>query len=208
MVNGKDMNLYESAIIGMGQGGAGQMTPFQLALIASAPGNLEGKLMKPKIEADLAPQVFSQVLSPAQAREVRDIMSTVTEEAGGTAKRALAKVMAAGIRTGGKTGTADKDVPVYNPDGTVKKVTKRRKNADGEWVEYQDTVTFQRWDALFLCLAPLDNPQLAIAVAVEDVGGGGFGGTVAAPIAADIIFEALRLGLLGERRQAPERRTR
>ena len=47
--------------------------------------------------------------------------------------------------------------------------------------------------------------QLAIAVAIEDVGGGGFGGTVAAPIAADVIFEALRLGLLGERGPAPRR---
>ncbi|MBP9664937.1 MAG: hypothetical protein KBD94_09965, partial [Pyrinomonadaceae bacterium] len=79
-------------------------------------------------------------------------------------------------------------------------------NADGEWVEYQQTRMSEQWDALFICLAPIENPQLAIAVAVENVGGSGFGGTVAAPIAAEIIREALKLGLLGDRRPAPNRR--
>ncbi len=51
--------MYE----GYGQGLASQMTPFQMALIISAGANLEGKLMKPKIEADRPPEVFSQVLT-------------------------------------------------------------------------------------------------------------------------------------------------
>ena len=71
----KKLTLYDFGVEGMGQGLAGQMTPFQMALIASVPANMEGKLMKPRIEADLPPQMFSQVLTPQQAAAIRDIMS-------------------------------------------------------------------------------------------------------------------------------------
>src|SRR5882724_13411904 len=101
--------MYE----GYGQGLASQMTPFQMAMIISAAANLEGKLMKPKIEADRPPEMFSQVLSRDQASEIRRIMNMVTE--GGTATGAMAVVKAAGIRTGGKTGTAQKAVPIIDP---------------------------------------------------------------------------------------------
>ena len=59
---GKQVTRYDLALIGYGQGYAGQMTPFQMALAAATIGNLEGKLMKPKIEFNLAPQVFNQVV--------------------------------------------------------------------------------------------------------------------------------------------------
>src|ERR1041385_7453220 len=62
---------------------------------------------------DLAPQAFSQVLTPSQAAQIRHIMNMVTE--GGTGTSAMAPVLAAGIRTGGKTGTAQKAVPVIDP---------------------------------------------------------------------------------------------
>lgn len=197
IVNGKDISLYDFGVIGMGQGGAGQMTPFQMALIASAAANLEGKLMKPKIEADLPPQPFAQVLTREQARAVREIMSTVTEEPGGTGGIVRTKLGGTGITTGGKTGTADRDgVQVYNKDGT-KKTVKKRKRENGVWVDYDEPVKMTRWDGWFLAIAPLDNPQLAIAVVVEDIGDGAYGGTTAAPIAADVILKAAQLGLLG-----------
>jgi cell division protein FtsI/penicillin-binding protein 2 len=200
IVTGKDISLYDFGVEGMGQGYAGQMTPFQMALIAAAAGNLEGKLMKPKIEADLPPQVFAQVLTPQQAAAVREIMSTVTEEPGGTGGIVRAKLAGTGITTGGKTGTADKDnVIVYNSDGTRKMKKIRRKNEKGEIVEVEVPETFTRWDGWFLCIAPLENPQVAIAVVVENIGGSAYGGTTAAPIAADIILKARELGLLGEK---------
>ena len=65
IVTGSKISAYDIGLEGMGQGYAGQMTPFQMALIASAPANLEGKLMKPKIESDQPPEMFSQVLTPA-----------------------------------------------------------------------------------------------------------------------------------------------
>jgi cell division protein FtsI/penicillin-binding protein 2 len=46
IVTGKDISAYDVGLEGMGQGYAGQMTPFQMALVAAAPANMEGKLMK------------------------------------------------------------------------------------------------------------------------------------------------------------------
>jgi peptidoglycan glycosyltransferase len=200
IVTGKDLTLYDFGVEGMGQGLAGQMTPLQMALIASAPANLEGKLMKPKIEADLPPQMYSQVLTAEQAAVIRDIMSTVTEEAGGTGGIVRAKLLGTGIETGGKTGTADKDgVIAYNKDGTRKMKKVRKKNEQGEWIEVEEPERYTRWDGWFLAIAPLENPQLAIAVVIEDIGGSGYGGTTAAPIAADMILKARELGLLGDK---------
>lgn len=200
IVTGKQLTLYDFGVEGMGQGLAGQMTPLQMALIAAAPANLEGKLMKPKIEADLAPQMYSQVLTVEQARVIRDIMSTVTEEAGGTGGIVRAKLLGTDITTGGKTGTADKDgVIVYNKDGTRKMKKIKKKNDNGEWVDVEVPETYTRWDGWFLCIAPLENPQVAIAVVIEDIGGSAYGGTTAAPIAADMILKARELGLLGEK---------
>lgn len=199
IVTGKNLTLFDFGQEGMGQGMAGQMTPFQMALIASVPANLQGRLMKPKIEADVQPQMFAQVLTPQQAAIAREIMSTVTEESGGTGSRVKAKLAGTGIVTGGKTGTAEKDgVPAYDRTGKRITLTKRKKNEAGEWITYEDPVFRRRTDGWFICIAPLENPTLAIAVVIEDIGGG-FGGTTAAPIAADVILKARELGLLGDR---------
>ncbi|MET0754187.1 MAG: penicillin-binding transpeptidase domain-containing protein, partial [Pyrinomonadaceae bacterium] len=187
MVTGSKLTLYDFGLEGMGQGLAGQMTPFQMAMVAAAAGNLQGNVMKPKIEADVPPQVYAKILTPQQSAEIREIMSTVTEEAGGTGGVVKSKLAGTGISTGGKTGTAEKQALVYDQKtGKVKTVTKKRKNKDGEMEEYEDSVTYERTDGWFICIAPLENPQLAIAVVVEDIGSR-FGGQTAAPIAADVI---------------------
>jgi len=196
IVTGKDISLYDLGIEGMGQGYAGQMTPFQMALIASAPANMEGKLMKPRIEADQPPQAFAQLLSPQQAAQIRGIMSSVTEEPGGTGTVISSKLAGTGIRTGGKTGTAEKQAPVYDEKtGKLKTVKQRRKNAKGELNEYDAPVMYERTDSWFISIAPLERPRVAIAVVVE---GGGFGARTAAPIAANVILKARELGILGD----------
>jgi len=68
--------------------------------------------MKPKIELQSSARNAQQVLTRDQANEVRRIMNMVTE--GGTGTAAMAPVKAAGIRTGGKTGTAQKEVPLID----------------------------------------------------------------------------------------------
>lgn len=196
IVTGKEISLYDLGLEGMGQGYAGQITPFQMALIASIAGNMEGRLMKPRIEADQPPQVFNQVLSAQQAAAVRAIMSTVTEEPGGTGTVISAKLAGTGIRTGGKTGTAEKQAPLYDErTGKLRTIKQRRKNANGEFVEYDAPMMYERTDSWFITIAPIERPQVAIAVVVE---GGGFGARTAAPIAANVILKARDLGLMGD----------
>jgi cell division protein FtsI/penicillin-binding protein 2 len=199
MVIGKDLTLFDFGLEGMGQGLASQMTPFQMALIASVPGNLQGRMMKPKIEADLSPQAFSQVLSAQQAAVVRDIMSTVTEEAGGTGGAVRSALAGTGIMAGGKTGTAEKDdAPRFDPKtGERMFVLKKKKDSTGNIVEYKEYLTYNRTDGWFISIAPLENPQVAIAVVIEDIGSR-FGGQTAAPVAANVILKARNLGLLGD----------
>jgi cell division protein FtsI/penicillin-binding protein 2 len=198
IVTGKQVTKYDLALIGYGQGYAGQMTPFQMALAAATVGNMEGKLMKPKIEFNLAPQPFNQVLTAAQSAELRRIMGLVTGGASGTARGVFAPVKAAGINTGGKTGTAQKVVPVYDPKTGQPKTRHRveRDNRGNIIREYEEIIMDEdhpRIDGWFLCIAPLEKPQLAIAVIVE---GGGYGSRSAAPIAAALVLKAKDLGYL------------
>jgi len=60
--------------------------------------------------------------------------------------------------------------------------------------EYEETIMDEehpRIDGWFLCIAPLERPQLAMAVIVE---GGGYGSKSAAPIAAALVLKARDLG--------------
>ncbi len=196
IVTGKNISSYDIGLEGMGQGYAGQMTPFQMALVASVAGNMEGKLMKTKIEFDQPPQMFSQVLTPQQALDIRNIMALVTEGSGGTAKNVRSMLNGTGVRVGGKTGTAEKQAPLYDEKtGKLKTTKKKRKDDKGNWVEYDAPQMFERTDSWFIAVAPLEKPQLAIAVVVES---GGFGARTAAPIVANMILKARELGLLGE----------
>lgn len=196
IVTGKQVTRYDLALMGYGQGYAGQMTPFQMALAAAAIGNMEGKLMKPKIEFDRPPEMFKQVVTPQVAATLRGIMGLVTGGPSGTARGVFAPVKAAGINTGGKTGTAQKVVPVYDPKTGEPKTRHRvEKDNKGNIIrEYEETIMDEehpRIDGWFLCIAPLERPQLAMAVIVE---GGGYGSKSAAPIAAALVLKAKELG--------------
>mgnify|MGYP001770875345 CR=1 FL=1 len=192
------MRPYDLALVGFGQGYAGQMTPFEMALVAAAIANVEGKLMKPKIELDRPPEAFAQVATPQQAAEMRAIMGRVTMGTEGTARRIFAPLTAAGITTGGKTGTAQKEVPVYDPKtGEPVTVKKYERDRTGRIIrEYEQVLISpeKRIDSWFLCIAPLERPQIAMAVIIE---GGGYGARAAAPVAAALVEKARELGLLG-----------
>src|SRR6267143_6013670 len=199
IVTGKQLTRYDLALIGYGQGYAGQMTPFQMALAASAVANMEGKLMKPKIEFNRPPEMFKQVMPAQTAATLRGIMGLVTGGPRGTARGVFAPIKAAGINTGGKTGTAQKVVPVYDPKtGEPKTRHKIERDNRGNIISEKDVtimdVEHPRIDAWFLCIAPLERPQVAIAVIVE---GGGYGSKSAAPIAAALVLKAKDLGYFG-----------
>jgi peptidoglycan glycosyltransferase len=189
--------MYE----GYGQGYASQMTPFQMALIISAAANVEGKLMKPKIELERPPEILNQVLTSQQALTVRGIMNMVTE--GGTGTGAMSPVKAAGIRSGGKTGTAQKQVPIYDPKtGQPKTRMVVERDSKGNIIgQHQETIFADklRSDAWYLSFAPLEKPTIAMAVLLEGPGPGisFYGGKNAAPIAAQLILKANALGYFG-----------
>jgi hypothetical protein len=88
-------------------------------------------------------------------------------------------------------------VPLYDKRGEPvmqKKVERdRRGNPIREYMVPVMDPEF-RIDSWYLSVAPLDRPQLAIAVIVE---GGGYGSRAAAPIAAALVLKARDLGLLG-----------
>lgn len=196
IVTGKQVTRYDLALMGYGQGYAGQMTPFQMALAAAAIGNMDGRLMKPKIEFNRPPEMFKQVMTPQVAATLRGIMGLVTGGPSGTARGVFGPVKAAGINTGGKTGTAQKIVPIYDPKtGEPKTRHKVEKDNKGNIIrEYEETIMDEehpRIDGWFLCIAPLERPQLAMAVIVE---GGGYGSKSAAPIAAALVLKAKDLG--------------
>jgi cell division protein FtsI/penicillin-binding protein 2 len=205
IVTGKDVTRYDLALMGYGQGYAGQMTPLQMALAAAAIGNMDGRLMKTKIEYNRNPEVFKQVLPVSAVSQMRAIMNLVTGGPSGTARGVFAPVKAAGINTGGKTGTAQKVVPVYDPKtGEPKTRHKVEKDNRGNIIREYDEVIMDndhpRIDAWFLCLAPIEKPQIAIAVIVE---GGGYGSKSAAPIAAALVLKARDLGYFSGGRATP-----
>ena len=205
IVTGKQVSKYDLALMGCGQGFAGQMTPLQMALAASAIANMEGKLMKPRIEYNVQPQPFNQVMPAAMAARLRSIMGLVTGGPSGTARGVFAPVKAAGIETGGKTGTAQKVVPVYDPKTGEPKTRHRieRDNKGNVIREYDEKIMDEehpRIDGWFLCIAPLDHPVLAMAVIVE---GGGYGSRSAAPIAAQLVLKARDLGYFNGAKAAP-----
>jgi ribosomal protein S9 len=208
IVTGKQVTRYDLALMGYGQGYAGQMTPFQMALAASAIANMEGKLMKPKIEFNRPPEMFKQVMSPQTAATLRGIMGLVTGGPSGTARRVFAPLKAVGINTGGKTGTAQKVVPVYDPKTGEPKTRHRverdsRGNITREYDELIMDEDHPRIDAWFLCIAPLERPQIAIAVIVE---GGGYGSKSAAPIAAALVLKARDAGYFNIANNQPQLR--
>ncbi|HEU5246214.1 MAG TPA: penicillin-binding transpeptidase domain-containing protein, partial [Candidatus Udaeobacter sp.] len=189
--------MYE----GYGQGYASQMTPFQMAMLISVAANLEGRLMKPKLEMDRPPEVFNQVLTREQAADIRHIMNLVTE--GGTANSAMAPVKAAGIRSGGKTGTAQKAVPVIDPKtGEPKRRVVTERDFKGKIIRQYEEIVMEdklRSDAWYLSFAPLERPVIAMAVLLEGPGPGisFYGGKNAGPVAAQLILKAKALGYFG-----------
>lgn len=101
-------------------------------------------------------------------RKMRKSMYAVVNDRRGTAYRS--RIIADGMRMAGKTGTSQVRSVVVN-------------NSDVPWE--------QRDHALFVSFAPYDNPRYACAVLVEHGGGGS---TAAAPIARDVMLQALYEG--------------
>jgi peptidoglycan glycosyltransferase len=141
--------------IGFGQGPLA-VTPLQMTLVASAIAN-GGVMMKPHLIAD-----YEFPNGGVYYRTKPEVWKRAcSAKAAGEVKAMMASVVEAG------TGTAAQlpGIHVAGKTGTA-------ENPHG------------KTHAWFICMAPADKPQIAMAVLVEE---GGVGGTVAAPIARQVL---------------------
>jgi peptidoglycan glycosyltransferase len=153
--------------IGIGQGGL-LVTPIQMAMVAAAVAN-HGTLMKPRLTNKIVDQDGRSVetINPSVYNQV---MKTSTAQAlTQMMKRVVDEgtgtaAQLGGISVAGKTGTAQVGLP--------------------------GSGLTQPW---FIGFAPIEDPKVAVAVTVER-SNGGFGGTVAAPIARTVIQTLLSEG--------------
>ncbi|MFZ5452893.1 MAG: penicillin-binding protein 2 [Thermodesulfobacteriota bacterium] len=152
------------------------VTPLQLARMTEAIAN-GGQIFEPQLvarvespagevlyEAPTTPKSLLNI-SPATLAVVRKALRGVVHDDGGTGKGARIP----GIEVAGKTGTAQV-------------VTLEKEKRDKErWGKVTHHYQNHAW---FVAFAPVDDPEIAVAVLVEHGGGGG---AVAAPLARRIL---------------------
>ncbi|MBQ0804214.1 MAG: penicillin-binding protein 2 [Sulfitobacter sp.] len=106
-------------------------------------------------------------------RKIRKGMHVVVNDRRGTGYRS--RIIAEGMRMAGKTGTSQ-----------VRNITTAER---ARGVSRNEDLPWERRDhALFVAFAPSDKPRYAVSVLVEHGGGGS---TAAAPIARDVLLQAL-----------------
>ncbi|MEZ5778892.1 MAG: penicillin-binding protein 2 [Paracoccaceae bacterium] len=174
-----DWLIGDTLNAGIGQGFV-LASPLQLAVMAARVGS--GRLVTPRliraIENRDVPVPGAPPLGVGEGhlRAVREGMFQVSNARRGTAYGS--RIVDDTMRMAGKTGTSQ-----------VRNITAAER---ARGVISNDDLPWERRDhALFVCFAPLEAPRIAVSVVVEHGGGGS---TAAAPIARDIILQALNNG--------------
>lgn len=162
-----DLGPVELATQAYGQGVA--VTPIQLITAISSLGN-EGKLMQPRLvkalmnsDGDVVKEFEPKVIRQTVSKKTADEMRDIMEFVVAEGGAGTAKVP--GYKVGGKTGTA-------------------QKPKDGG---YSDETY-----SSFIGMAPMDDPEVAILVIVDNPKGVKYGSTTAAPGAKLILEDTLR----------------
>ncbi|WP_163835460.1 penicillin-binding protein 2 [Spartinivicinus ruber] len=176
----------ETLISGIGQGYM-LATPLQLATATAVVAN-KGKWIQPRLlksasgeikrELPTAPESI-KVSNPAYWDFVNESMRKVVHDPRGTANYRIGKDLQ--YTMAGKTGTAQVVGIKQNERYDAKKLKKIHHD-----------------HGLFIAFAPIENPQIAIAVVVENGGGGS---SAAAPVARQVL-DAYLLPKLAEQRLA------
>ena len=168
--NPRDWSSISLGAISIGQ--EISVTPLQLLTAFCAIAN-GGNLMHPYVVASIrgphgeilrenAPQVLRRVISLATASTLTDILTKVVEN--GSGKNAAIP----GFAVAGKTGTAQK--------------------LEGKTGEY----SHHKVVASFVGFVPAQSPRLAILVTIDEPKVGSWGGTLAAPVFAEVAKESLQ----------------
>jgi len=189
---GKPWNIGDTIVCGIGQGYL-QLTPLSLATMVARVAT--GRAVEPHLTRSIG-----GVAQPgAQAAEwpalglpernlhaVREGMYAVVNDQGGTAP--LARLPIPGVQLAGKTGSVQ-----------IRNVTREQR----EHGYKSDDLPWEfRPHALFVAFAPYDAPRYAVALVVEH---GNAGAQAAAPIARDIMVDALTRDPAGRNEAPPQR---
>ena len=146
------------------------VTPLHMAMLAASIGN-DGIMMEPKLvykvigrNGNIQKQLQPDVYKTAMSYENANILKEMME--------------AVVLEGTGKNARSGK-VGIAGKTGTAEKGSSGSDSSNLAW---------------FVGFAPADDPTLAIAVLIEDVGQGHTGGSEAAPLARKAIEKAVELG--------------
>jgi peptidoglycan glycosyltransferase len=153
--------------IAIGQGGLA-VTPLQMAMVAAAVAN-DGKLMRPRL-ADKVVDKDGRTVRTYKPSVYSQVMSASTAQ---QVNQMMRRVVEEGTGTPAQLG----NISVAGKTGTAQ-------------VGIVGSNLTQPW---FIGFAPAQDPKVAVAVTVERTQGG-FGATVAAPIARSVIQTLLAEG--------------
>ena len=167
----ENLNRYahDLAVVSFGQ--TNTVTPIQMVTAISAISN-GGYLMQPYVVAQVLDSegniivnneatVKRQVISASTSEMINDMLEATVSK--GTARNCYI----AGYRIGGKTGTSEK-------------IAEQAQTGQRTYV------------ASFCAVAPSDDPEIALLVLLDDPRGAShMGGTIAAPVAREILEEVL-----------------
>lgn len=173
---GESWQRGESLVAAIGQGFV-LATPLQLATMTARIVN-GGRAVMPRLVRDTGGRPVTHPAIGVDPRDLdlmRQAMSAVVNGVHGTARKIRSPAGAPMV--GGKTGTSQ-----------VKRITMAQRAAG--LAKYEDQPWRDRDHALFVGFAPVEAPRYAVAVVVEHGGGGS---SKAAPIAADVLLETLRI---------------
>ncbi|MFG6402537.1 MULTISPECIES: peptidoglycan D,D-transpeptidase FtsI family protein [unclassified Microbacterium] len=156
----------QTALSGFGQGDV-RATPLQMAMVSAGIAN-GGIVMNPRMVDNVIGPDLSVEKTPENTEFGRALDESLANE--------MAAMMVANVSDGAASGARIDGVQVGGKTGTA---------------ENGDNRPYSLW---FTGFAPADDPQVAVAVVVEDGGGqgqAGSGGTLAAPIAKKVMEAVL-----------------
>ncbi|WP_338749486.1 peptidoglycan D,D-transpeptidase FtsI family protein [Janibacter alittae] len=162
----KDLSPPQEAQVGIGQYDV-RVTPLQVAMVSAAVAN-DGDVMRPyMIESVLGSDLST--IDETKPEKLSEAMDAETSDQ-------LTRMMELVVTNGTGTPAAVPGVSVAGKTGTA---------------EHAPDAAPHAW---FTGFAPADNPEVAVAVVVEDGGRAGseaFGGSVAGPISSAVMKAAL-----------------
>ena len=160
------LDAAQTALTGFGQGKV-IATPLQMAMVAAGIAN-DGVVMNPR----MVDQILGADLSPQKQYDDTQFGQAMTSDQA----KALTAAMQASVQSGAAQGARIDGVDVAGKTGTA---------------ENGDSKPYTLW---FTGFAPATNPEIAVAVVVEDGGGqgqSGSGDAIASPIAKKVMEAVL-----------------